>query len=477
MRDRSLPRLRPRTVALLAAPLGLAIGVLMARHAVYGLTGTAALLYGPLIFLKLPIGLVLWAPLPFMDTLHFAWSGPAVVSVLLFAAWIGTLAAARRQRAAVLSRQRFLVTAIVALLVWLTLSLAWSRDLGAAGESLVDWFVAGAVFLVVATTITGERTLRLMLLAFVFGGVISVIIGVATTGLSSSSSAVAAASQAAEGRLTGGSGDPNYLAAGAVASIVVAIALLATTRNAAVRLALAVSIAVLVIGVVASESRGGLLASGGAAIAAMFLFKRQRLVVGTVLGVIVGIGLLVFATNPGALHRVTNFNGGGTGRSDLWRIAWRVGDAHPVVGVGLNNFIAYEGEYVREPGTLTSVALIADRPHVVHNMYLEAFTETGTVGFLLVIAVIGGILSSGLRAVKAFDASGQGDLATLARAVVVAEISILIALIFLSDGPDQRYWILFGISAAMLGMAPRQQRSRARRRPSARAQALTRAIP
>lgn len=242
-------------------------------------------------------------------------------------------------------------------------------------------------------------------------------------------------------------------------------------------MALAVSIAVLVIGVVASESRGGLLASGGAAIAAMFLFKRQRLVVGTVLGVIVGIGLLVFATNPGALHRVTNFNGGGTGRSDLWRIAWRVGDAHPVVGVGLNNFIAYEGEYVREPGTLTSVALIADRPHVVHNMYLEAFTETGTVGFLLVIAVIGGILSSGLRAVKAFDASGQGDLATLARAVVVAEISILIALIFLSDGPDQRYWILFGISAAMLGMAPRQQRSRARRRPSARAQALTRAIP
>ncbi len=185
MRDRSLPRLRPRTVALLAAPLGLAIGVLMARHAVYGLTGTAALLYGPLIFLNLPIGLVLWAPLPFMDTLHFAWSGPAVVSVLLFAAWIGTLAAARRQRAAVLSRQRFLVTAIVALLVWLTLSLAWSRDLGAAGESLVDWFVAGAVFLVVATTITGERTLRLMLLAFVFGGVISVIIGVATTGLSS----------------------------------------------------------------------------------------------------------------------------------------------------------------------------------------------------------------------------------------------------------------------------------------------------
>jgi O-antigen ligase len=476
MGERSLPHLRPRTVALLVVPVSLLTGVLMARHTVYGVTATAALLYGPLIFLNLAIGLVLWVPLTFMNTLHFAWSGPAVVSVLLFAAWIGTLSAARRERAAVLAKQRFLVTAIVALLVWLTLSLAWSRDLGAAGESLVDWFVAGAVFLVIATTIRGESTLRLMLLAFVFGGVVSVIIGVATTGLSTSSSAVAAASQAAEGRLTGGSGDPNYLAAGAVASVVVAIGLFATTRNSATRLGLAVAIAVLVSGVVASESRGGLLASGGAAIAALILFRRQRLLVGTVLGVIVGIGLLLFATNPGAWHRVTNFNGGGTGRSDLWRIAWRVGGAHPVVGVGLNNFLAYEAEYVREPGTLTSVALIADRPHVVHNQYLEAFTETGIVGFLLLIAVIGGILSSGLRAVKAFDAGGQRDLATLARAVVVAEISILIALIFLSDGPDQRYWILFGISAAMLGMAPRQQRSRRRRRASVRAQALTRAI-
>jgi O-antigen ligase len=144
--------------------------------------------------------------------------------------------------------------------------------------------------------------------------------------------------------------------------------------------------------------------------------------------------------------------------------------------VGLDNFIAYEAEYVREPGTLTSVALIADRPHVVHNMYLEAFTETGIVGFVLLIAVIGGILASGLRAIKAFDATGQVQLATLARAVVVAEVSILIALIFLSDGPDQRYWILFGISGALLGIAPRVHEAGARRagRPS-QAPALARA--
>jgi O-antigen ligase len=455
-------------VAAVAATASLLTGVLIAAHAAYGLSAAVALLCGPLIFLNLGIGLALWVPLTFMNTLHFAWSGPSAVAVLLLAAWIGTLSATRQQRAAVLARQRFLVGAIVALLVWSTLSLLWSVDLGRAAESLVDWYVAAAVFFVVATTISSTHYLRLILLAFIFGGVASVVIGMATTGLSASESALSSASQAAEGRLTGGSGDPNYLAAGAVAGIVVAMALFATTRRAAMRWLLAVCAAILVVGTVASESRGGLLAAGGAAIAALILFKRQRLLVGTVLAMIVGVALLLFAANPGAWNRVTHFNGGGTGRSDLWRVAWRVGSHNPVTGVGLDNFVAHEAEFVQQPGNLTSVALIADRPHVVHNLYLESFAETGVIGSALLIALVLGILSSGVRAAKAFDAAGQNELATIARAVVVAEISIFIALFFLSDGPDQRYWILFGIGAALTGLAPRPLHVR-RMQPSRRA--------
>jgi O-antigen ligase len=129
------------------------------------------------------------------------------------------------------------------------------------------------------------------------------------------------------------------------------------------------------------------------------------------------------------------------------------------VGVGLQNFVTQEARYVREPGTLTSVALIADKPHFVHNLYLEAFTETGIIGFILLMAMILGFLSSGARAAKGFDARGQPDLATLARAIVVAEVSIFVALFFLSDGPDERFWVLFGLGAAMLGLAPAARRS------------------
>jgi O-antigen ligase len=451
--SRPLPPLRPGSLAALVTPVALAIGVLMAVSVGLGLAATVAVLYGPLIFLNLPLGLTLWTPLTFMESLNFPWSGPAVVSVLLLAAWLGTLPANRRARAAVLARQRWVVGSVVLFLLWSTLSLLWAENPGIALEGLVEWLIAASIFVVVATTISSPRHVRAMLWAFLLGAVASVLIGLITTGLKPSPSAIISASQS-EGRLSGGVSDPNYLAAGVVAAAVVAGALLATSRRAATRWVLAVSIAVLTLGEVASESRGGLLAAGGAALAALVLFKRRRLAVGAILAIIVSVAAAWFVADPAAWHRVTNFNGGGTGRSDLWKVAWRIGTHNPVVGVGLDNFVTQEARYVREPGVLTSVALIADKPHVVHNLYLEAFTETGVVGFVLLAIMMLGFLSCGVRAAKGFDARGQPELATLARAVAVAEFSICVALFFLSDGQDQRFWILFALGAALQGLVP-----------------------
>ena len=429
------------------------VGVLLAARTSVGLAAVVALLYAPLVFFNLPLAIVLWVPLTFMTSLHFAWSGPAVISVMLLAAWIGTLGATRAQRGAVFSRQRYLLAAIVLFLLWGALSVMWSTDTARAFEALLDWLVATGVFVIVATTMTSPRQARLVLLAFVVGGVASAIVGFATTGLHPSPSALTGPSQA-EGRLTGGSGDPNYLAAGLVASIVIASALFATTRKTPIRMGLLLAIAILVAGTVASESRGAMLASLGASIAALILFKRRRLMVGGVLATIAVLAGLWLATDPSAVHRLTNFNGGGTGRSDLWKVAWRVGTHNPIVGVGLDNFVTQEAQFVREPGVLTSVALIADKPHVVHNLYLQSFTETGVIGFVLLVGMAIGFLSSGVRAARRFDSSGQTDLATLSRAIVVAEIALFIALFFLSDGPDERWWVLFGAGAGLLGLAP-----------------------
>ncbi len=435
-------------------PAALMTGVLIAVRVGLGLAAVVAVLYAPLIFLNLSLGLTLWTPLTFMESLHFPWSGPAVVSVLLLAAWIGTLPATRHARAAVFANQRWVLGSVILYLLWITLSLLWSERSGIALEGLVEWLICAVIFVVVATTISTRRYVRAMLWAFVLGGTASVLIGLLTTGLKPSPNAILSSTQA-EGRLSGGVSDPNYLAAGVVAAAVIAGALLATSRRAAARWVLVVSIAILTVGEVASESRGGLLAAGAAAIAAFVLFKRQRLAVGTIIAIVASVAALLFVADSGTGQRLTNFNGGGSGRTELWTVAWRIASGHPVVGVGLDNFITQEAKYVRQPGVLTSVALIAEKPHVVHNQYLEAFTETGIIGFVLLISMMLGFLSCGVRAAKGFDARGQPELATLARAVVVAEVSVYVALFFLSDGPDQRFWILFGIGAAMLGLASR----------------------
>lgn len=446
--------LRPGSAIAIVTPAALLTGVLLAIRVGLGLAALVALLYGPLILLNLSLGLTLWTPLTFMESLHFPWSGPAVISVLLLAAWIGTLPVTKSARAAVFSNQRWVLGSVVLYLLWIALSMLWAESSGIALEGLVEWLIAAIIFVVVATTISNPRYMRAMLWAFVLGGAASVMIGLLTTGLKPSPNAILSSTQA-EGRLSGGVSDPNYLAAGVVAAAVIAGGLFATSRRAGARWILAISIGVLVLGEVASESRGGLLAAGCAAIAAIVLFKRRRLVVGALVGIVLIMGALFLVADPGAWQRISKFNGGGTGRTELWTVAWRIASSHPAVGVGLDNFLTQEAKYVRQPGVLTSVALIVEKPHVVHNQYLEAFTETGVIGFVLLSSMMLGFLSCGVRAAKGFDARGQPELATLARAIVVAEVSIYVALFFLSDGSDERFWVLFGLGSAMLGLASR----------------------
>jgi O-antigen ligase len=154
---------------------------------------------------------------------------------------------------------------------------------------------------------------------------------------------------------------------------------------------------------------------------------------------------------------VTNFDNGGNGRSDLWKVAWQAGADHPVLGVGLNNFRVVSSQYVRRPGTLHFVDLIAERPAVVHNTYLQMFTETGAVGLGLFLFVVGGCLLAAGKAAKRFDELGERGLAGVSRAVLVATLGMLAATFFLSSAGDFRLWILLAFSPALLALAMRPQ--------------------
>jgi O-antigen ligase len=318
----------------------------------------------------------------------------------------------------------------------------------------INWYVAATLLVIFVTTLRTGSDARLVIAAFVFGAVLSIAIGLAATGLQPVDSAIET-STFTEGRLKGGSSDPNYLAAGIVPAMVLAFGLAATTRSALSRWAIGVAVVILAVGLAATQSRGGFLALGFSAIAALVFLRRHRVAVLAGLAVFSGLVALMLATTPGAWERVTEVDGGGSGRSDLWTVAWRVSEEHPIVGVGISDFATEAHRYVRRPGQITEARQIVDDPHVAHNTYLQMLTEQGIVGLVLFLIVMGGFLAATFKARRMFTARGEPALATLASAVFVAQLAWLAALFFISAGDDRRMWILCAVGLVLHLVASR----------------------
>jgi O-antigen ligase len=441
----------PAPIATAGFAGALLVGVLMARNVQLGVAMLLGLVYVPIVMLNLPLGLVLWIPLIFIDRLPATSFGPTLVMILVGTAWLGTLPARGGYVNSVLRRHQGLVTTLGLLLAWTTMSIAWARDPAAAADDFWNWWVAAAIFIVVATSISDRRYLAAACAAFVLGAIFSVLVGLFPNAVDRGTIAADEAS-----RLGGSFGDPNFLAAGLVPAIALIPGLMRVWRDASIRWLLAGSALVLGIGLAATASRGGLVAGAVSIVAAIFLARGRRLQVGALVGLAVVVGGLWIATSsPATWDRVREFDTG-NGRVDLWTVATRMAEAHPIAGVGDNNFRAASAEFVRQPGQLENVQLIVEQPHVVHNTYLQQLAETGIVGISLLIGFLLGCLRATWSAAKRFAALGDQAMGALSRSLLVAQIGVLSASVFMSNGYDKRIWVLLALGPAMLAVATRQ---------------------
>jgi len=441
----------------LAALLGaVMVGALTAADVPLGIGLLMGLCYAPLVLVNLPVALAIWVGVVFIEGLPAVSIGPNAAGILIGVGWLGTVGVRREAIGEVFRAHRKMITAGALGLVWLSMSAVWAREPSMAVGDIWQWYVAGLLFVVVATTVARPRHAYLIVGGFVAGAVLSVAIGIFSGGLSSTATALDTAT-ARGGRLQGGGGDPNFLAAGLVPAFVLAGALLSAARGAIVRWAIVVTMALLGLGLAATQSRGGLVAAGVALVAALVFFKRRGTVLATVAVIVVGSAAW-FATSPSAFHRVSDFNGGGTGRTELWTVGWRIYQENPVLGIGLNNFRVESNRYVRRPGKLEFVNLISERPDVVHNTYLQLLVETGVIGLALFLGVIAACLRAAWLAARRFEALGDDRLGNLSRSVLVACIGMVSASFFLSNGADKRLWTILALGPALLGIAVRAQR-------------------
>ncbi len=443
----------PARVVSIAVPLAAGLtGIALAANAHLGIALMLALIYLPLAFVSLELAIVLWLPLAFLEAMPTFNLAVKTGGLLLVALWVTVLRQRREPVSEVISHNRPMWAALGGLLLWMTLSLLWAADRGEVLADLWHWYADAVLMLIIATTFGRSRSIRWLIAAFVLGSVVSVAQGIVSGGLSASSTAAADS----EGRLAGGIGDPNFLAAVIVPAIVLSASLIPSARGMVARWALLGAVPVLAVGLAASESRGGLIAAIAATLAAVVVFKRQRgLVLVFAVTAITMIGAW-FVISPSAWDRVTATENGGSGRSDLWAVAWRMVEDKPIFGVGLNNYTVVAGDYLQNSAGISRGDLIVDDREVVHNAYLQLLAETGIVGLALLLVLVSGSMRAAWGAVRRFEAAGQGSLELLTRGYIVAMSGLLAASFFISSGVDKRLWALLALGPALGAAAYRR---------------------
>jgi O-antigen ligase len=333
------------------------------------------------------------------------------------------------------------------LLVWTLVSVGWAEDPSVARETVMRYALNLSLLPIVYAAVRRREHVAAVLGVYVGGAVLMALYGVATR-----------SSEDGYARISGVAGTANELASLLVTALLIAVGLMLAQRRAPVLRALCLgAAAVCLAGLFLTLSRAGLVALGGALVAAVFVGGRRRLGAG-LLALAIGLtalGYFSFAASEQARERVTTL-GSGTGRTDIWTVAWRMVDDDPVRGVGAGNFQTASIHYLLRPGAILRDEFIVDKPQVAHNAYLQVLAELGVPGLVLFAGLLVAGVVAAWRAASLFARRGDPFLETCSRALVLALIALLVADIFASDHLNKGLWLLLGLGPAMLAIARRE---------------------
>ena len=141
-----------------------------------------------------------------------------------------------------------------------------------------------------------------------------------------------------------------------------------------------------------------------------------------------------YAANGTSGSRLTS--GLGSNRYDFFRVSLNEFVAHPLVGIGADNFQQQYLQHGRSDET----------PHYPHSVELRTLTQTGLAGGFLALGGLGAALLAGWRALRGADALG--------RAVAAAALGGFVY--WIVHGSFDWFWEFAGLGApafALLGLA------------------------
>ena len=274
-------------------------------------------------------------------------------------------------------------------------------------------------------------------------------------------------------RLTGPLRDGNFFAQMMVVFIPIAIERVLHERRPALKLLAGLAAVLSILTVVFTFSRGGFLAMVGVLAIFFILYPPRPLQ----LAGLIGIGLAIFALVPPTysariltLESLLPNQPGGIdvrtdnsiqGRASQNLTGWEMFKQNPLLGVGLNNFSYLYPQYSKEIGLAPNASIRA-----LHNHYLEVATETGIIGLLVFLSLIGYAFRPVGRVRRRFLEAGQPDYAHMMTGLTVGFIGYLIAAAFVPSSFPRYFYLLLGIMYALPAVAE-QVRDEAGRQMSA----------
>ncbi len=433
----------------LAVPAAM-VGLLAGREPELAVAAVLGLAFVTLVFVSFPVGLCLFTLVTFLEALPASGgvSFSKVAGGLLVLSWLASAVAHRANpaRRDLLGLHPGFASLLAAFVGWAAISMLWAESTDAATTDVLRFALNIALFPIVFAALRLPRHVVWLFVFFVAGALISAGYGVVT-------------GEAGELRLEGAGLNPNQLGGLLAVGTILAVALALSGRgrwfgSAAALLAAAGCAA----GLFTTVSRGALLGLGVALLATPFVAGRGRRTGALVLIALTACWAVTwFATiaPSDAVDRITRSESSGSGRSDLWKIGWRMVEDHPLRGVGVGNFPVSSIDYLLVPGTLMRPDLIVDRPQVAHNIYLHVASELGLVGITLFVAILLYSLYSALIAARVFALRGDHSMEILARGLLLALIGLLAADFFSSQLYSKQLWLLLAAAPALRAIAER----------------------
>jgi O-antigen ligase len=199
----------------------------------------------------------------------------------------------------------------------------------------------------------------------------------------------------------------------------------------------------IVLGIIATQSRGGLL--GLVAVVAVLAMSRIRS------KLIIAAGALVFCLALFSFAAISQRQSGGAaeqgidesaqGRLTAWETAWNMAKARPITGVGIVN--SSESYYFYTP-------VWSGKNHAVHSTWLQILAETGFPGLILFLLMVIAVFRSSYASSRFFRSpDADPRMRAMSVAITAAFLGFCVSGTFLTQGLTWPFYIILSLTVAL----------------------------